>query len=860
MDNIPDIQASEKPLMKTAFHYTAVGLMRLLNRSGTHHSARFTAAAISYGFLLMLLGVCRIAVLCGTPDAYYHLETIYRGGMAVEFLHGLKAPVADYLYASYQNSTIVMGLALVPLLLLFKYSYLAVAALALLTNSATLSVLFWFAYRFFGLAVAIIASLLFIFPTADIAAWLMSPIWHWDIAPLFALISFFIYGVLFFRAKPLRGQWQLIGIAGLGCINGFGLYTTYMHSVALLTLLTLWLIHNRRSFLSPSGLVFFLGFLGGFSPWILTKLSVPGDRLVLFYNLSLDLPTIKKILSAALSPRNSFHYLQFLIDHFFAFSINLPRSPRAAYLLNRAPFFFFSLTLLGSFIGCAIHGIQRWNARQTNREKTAAAANHPGLPALCVFLHILLFWIAFIGFCQTTNRFTSLYFIAVYPLCVLAQAIFFGNAWRLCARFGRGRTPARTALGAIVLGYLLLSIADFSTDLAPIRRDALENIARQRGYSLRMLDVLLYPCLKNPFIQDARFARVLISTGREPPLPETRYYFDLGVSAGLTYPQRLAEQVRVTHKYPPALRPLLAHWIGLGMGDRYGKNIPLCCAMIEKNIPVSLRHFVYEGLAFSVAAMTAIEPEYADTDLAALFTHIPDNYRHYFYAYTGFFANRFARKSGDLSNFEQASTRSLTAREIDRTQYLTGFISALNDRSIIAAIEHEKPHWYLRMPEVYRHAAFYPGAPDMDIWHNARWQKYAWQGAAESVLRSVYSGLANADLNTFQVPTKNLHAAIQQTATACLRDARHLTAARKEAFYVGIGRGVGLLTFGRLNDFGFSPAAIVRSHRHFFYEGFGEALRWRYGSDEQIIRELMLTQTPPQWHGAIRRGALLPAE
>src|SRR5207302_7663991 len=130
----------------------------------------------------------------------------------------------------------------------------------------------------------------------------------------------------------------------LGLTAGFGLWFAYIYGLTLLALLVFWFWHDKRRFWRPRVLWFVIGFLVGFSPWIIINVQTHFAGLVVKDKSVWEHFGLAYLLDGLAHPRKLAPY-EFFADIASDDPRNLPR--RAVNLL-------YSLLCLGPILTAGV--------------------------------------------------------------------------------------------------------------------------------------------------------------------------------------------------------------------------------------------------------------------------------------------------------------------------------------------------------------------------------------------------------------------------------------------------------------------------------------------------------------------------
>jgi len=259
--------------------------------------------------LSLLFILSRLIPLFLNFEPFIMEEERYNGTIALEVLNGLKMPLFYYQHQPYAPGAMVVGLLSTPFFLIFGSSYISLKITALILSFGGFILWYIFLDKFFNSRIAIIASLLFIItPPNNLKFSLLSLGNHYEIN-FFTIASLFLFYNIFFsdnisskdkaiKQSPItplckrgdggifenssvtevahndsKGQSDGVKFFFLGLICGFACYFALTFFATFLTIFIFWFIFDKKLFFKKSFLIFVVGFLTGFSPWIYNTIS-----------------------------------------------------------------------------------------------------------------------------------------------------------------------------------------------------------------------------------------------------------------------------------------------------------------------------------------------------------------------------------------------------------------------------------------------------------------------------------------------------------------------------------------------------------------------------------------------------------
>src|SRR5438876_2879012 len=217
------------------------------------------------GFLLLFVASRLLYLLLIDPS--YLLthpgDELYVGTIAQELVTGPTLPFSEYRANNYMLGTLVIGGLTAGFFLLFGPTVFALKLAALLVFTLALLFWYWTIQRAAGERVAGYFALLFCFSPPLLTAYAVAaPGGHGE-SLLFSALTVFL---LFRMLSDERGS--LAFPALLGLTAGVGLWFDYIYGLTLLVLLGVWLWQDTGMLWRTRFACFALGFVVGFTPWI----------------------------------------------------------------------------------------------------------------------------------------------------------------------------------------------------------------------------------------------------------------------------------------------------------------------------------------------------------------------------------------------------------------------------------------------------------------------------------------------------------------------------------------------------------------------------------------------------------------
>jgi len=217
----------------------------------------FVASRLLY---LVLIDPARLVVWGG--------EELYRGTIAQELVTGVKMPFIEYRADNYSGGSLVIGALAAGFFLLFGPTLFALKLAPLLVFTLALVFWYWTIERVAGERVAGYFALLFCFSPPLFTDYSVTAMGFHSESIVFSALTVFL---LFRMLSDKTGSPALPVLLGL--VAGIGLWFCYTYGLTLLTLLGFWVWHDKGRLRLPRVLWFALGFLVGFSPWIVLNVQ-----------------------------------------------------------------------------------------------------------------------------------------------------------------------------------------------------------------------------------------------------------------------------------------------------------------------------------------------------------------------------------------------------------------------------------------------------------------------------------------------------------------------------------------------------------------------------------------------------------
>jgi len=538
---------------------------------------------VSLGRLLLLFVASRLLYLVLIHPSFLSpqlIDELYVGAIAQELVTGLKMPFTEYRANDFALGTVVIGALAAGFFLLFGPTVFALKLAPLLVATLTLVFWYWTIQRYAGERVAVYFGVLFSFSPPPFTAYSVSALGDHSQSIVFSALTVFL---LFKMLAEERGAPAVPALLGLTA--GFGLWFAYIYGITLLAMLGFWLWHDKGRLRQARVLWFALGFVVGFSPWIIFNLQTHFAGLVVRGTNVWELFGFEHLWDGLANPRRLAPY-----EFFANLASDDPRD-----LPRRAVNLLYSLLYLGPILTAGALHVITGRAAPTEADysgrgprETRPSRTHTTKPTLIGYgiLYLVIFALAV----QFSDLRARRYYVPAYPFLFLLTAI---SLARCQEAFPRVQRQIQTAFLAsvVVLGLgthapllsmdrpgYALSAKGYSYALMPwdyllthasaglddrelipelVQRPFLPDILPklssddQRDLSLAIAVMLSGAAPMNGQAEDfARLERVV------PPGFDRYFYYQVGGTAMSRHPNELAKAVAsvefMRHRSPAA--------------------------------------------------------------------------------------------------------------------------------------------------------------------------------------------------------------------------------------------------------------------------------------------------------------------
>src|SRR5438876_1001252 len=239
-----------------------------------------TSPNLSLGGFLLLFVASRLLylVLIDPPHLFpYAGQESYRGTIAQELITGPTLPFTEYRATNHSLGSLVIGGLAAGFFLLLRPTLFALKLAPLLVFTLTLVFWYWTIQRAAGERVAWYFAMLFCFSPPLFTDYSVTAMGFHSESIVFSALTVFLLLKMLSEEKPSLGFPLLLGLTA-----GLGLWFNYIYGLTLLALLGFWFWHDKGRFWRPRALWFALGFLVGFSPWIVINVQTHFAGLVIY--------------------------------------------------------------------------------------------------------------------------------------------------------------------------------------------------------------------------------------------------------------------------------------------------------------------------------------------------------------------------------------------------------------------------------------------------------------------------------------------------------------------------------------------------------------------------------------------------
>ena len=234
---------------------------------------------MSLGGFLLLFVASRLLYLMLIDPVHlfvYPFDELYRGTIAQELVTGLKMPFTEYRADNFSGGSLVIGVLAAGFFLLFGPTVFALKLAPLLLFTLALAFWYWTIQRYAGEREARYFAVLFCISPPLFTTYSVTAMGFHSESIVFSALTVLLLFRMLSEEKPSPAVPALLGLTA-----GFGLWFDYIYGLTLLAMLGFWFWHDKEILRRPRVLWFALGFLLGFSPWIVINLQTHFAGLVI---------------------------------------------------------------------------------------------------------------------------------------------------------------------------------------------------------------------------------------------------------------------------------------------------------------------------------------------------------------------------------------------------------------------------------------------------------------------------------------------------------------------------------------------------------------------------------------------------
>jgi len=554
-----------------------------------------------FWFLLFFFIVFRLAILLTSIDQLYDFEELYRGAIAKDLLEGLSIPFFDYSYTEYEGGSLVIGILAAPFFSLFGQSYFSLKLVTFLISILIFFLWYKFLEKAFGRSEAVLASFFMTFsPPTYTKISLTSWGNHFE-SNLFTIAALSLFYKIFsslsaeeskegFNFKSNLQKWgknRIFLNFILGAVAGFGIYFSYTFLIALMILVLLWFILDKKFLFKKSFIFSICGFLVGFSPGIYFNLThkFAGLRIK-------GVPLHKIFITTNWPSGNAIHkFYEF-------FSSNLPNSycfsdigNISGKLINYTYFVIFLFSYF-ALVWLNRKKISQAFSRLFSFKESKVDCNEINSPALFIILFPLAFSLIYsltpfkVGL-KADDYFQYRYLMPLMQLemIILAVSLPMIIKQKISSKF-------KLLLNTLAIFFLaILILLNSVSNLRLISYKRPVNPFTYKGYNYFWLGQVAVD--RYGFNLNNSFS----ITGRIKKEYRAQYYEGLGYYYGWAFIAQKGEGEKVLGKIDPVLQNYFYKGLGVSYSLLHGRNTKFVILkkFAEENIPLEKQKYFYTG-------------------------------------------------------------------------------------------------------------------------------------------------------------------------------------------------------------------------------------------------------------------------
>src|SRR5713226_5628372 len=427
------------------------------------------ARAALAGFLLLFVASRLLYLVLLDPGSLlsYPGDELYEGAIAQELITGLTVPFPEYRETNYALGTLVIGALTSGFFRLFGPTVFALKLAPLLLFTLALVFWYWTIRRAAGERVAGYFAILYCFSPPLLTAYSVAALGTHSESIVFSALTVLLLFSMLSEEKPSPAVPALLGLTA-----GVGLWFTYIYGLTLLALLGLWLWHDTGIFRRPRFAWFTLGFLMGFSPWIVMNLETHFAGLVIQDKNVWEHFGLVYLWEGLVHPRKLAAY-EFFADI---------ASDDSRDLYRRAVNLLYSLLYLGPLLTAGVVRLKAGrsapaeaNYRGRGPREMRPSRTHPTRPTLVGFA--ILYLVVFTLAVQCSDFRKTRYHVPAYPF------LFFLTAYSLA--YCQDRFPrVQKKIQAVFLTSVVMLALGTHAPLVSLDRSGFALSAKGYSYAL----------------------------------------------------------------------------------------------------------------------------------------------------------------------------------------------------------------------------------------------------------------------------------------------------------------------------------------------------------------------------------------
>jgi hypothetical protein len=466
----------------------------------------------------------------------------------------------EYRADNYAGGSLVLGALAAGFFLLFGPTVFALKLAPLFLFTLALVFWYWTIQRAAGERVARYFAMLFCFSPPLFTAYSVTAMGFHSESIVFSALTVF----LLFRMLPEEKASPVYPLL-LGLTAGFGLWFCYTYELTLLAMLGFWLWNDEGIFRRTRVLWFALGFVVGFSPWILINVQSDFTGLVIYDAKVWEHFRPEHLWEGLAHPRRLAP-----VEFFATLASDDPRD-----LPRRGVNLLYSLLYLGPIITAGVFHLKT--------ERSAPAGPRPTRPTLEGFgiLYLVVFALAV----QISDFRDTRYHVPAYSF------LFFFVAHALAYCQDRFPCVQRKIQTAFLANVVVLGLATH-THLLSLERPGITLSAK--GYAYAYLPWLYLDTHAPPGPRDREFILEMV---QRPFLSDTLSCFlsklssddqgDLAraiavlLAAAVPLNGQAEDFARIERLVPPGFDKYFYYQVGAAAMDRHRNELPKAVAAVE---------------------------------------------------------------------------------------------------------------------------------------------------------------------------------------------------------------------------------------------------------------------------------------